>query len=160
MAFFRPRFCESVKMFPRTLDANVMCPVSKNMIMHFCFLNWIIIKIFSLREKAYPLNNVKSFYFCCFAKCSKRRTSSVLLATNISAQLRNTVKRTMLLQFHKRKYSEIVTIYMDYKITCWKNMAFIKINLKRIWCPSLLKSHCRFQTVANWQSADRDRARA
>lgn len=123
---------KALRLLPRTLDANVMCPVSKNMIMHFCFLNWIIIKIFSLREKAYPLNNVKSFYFCCFAKCSKCRTSSVLLATNISAQLRNTVKRTTLLQFHKRKYSEIVTIYMDYKITCWKNMAFIKINLKRI----------------------------
>lgn len=127
-----PVFVKALRLFPRTLDANVMCPVSKNMIMHFCFLNWIIIKIFSLREKAYPLNNVKSFYFCCFAKCSKRRTSSVLLATNISAQLRNTVKRTTLLQFHKRKYSEIVTIYMNYKITCWKNMAFIKINSKRI----------------------------
>lgn len=33
--------------------------------------------------------------------------------------------------FTKENNSEIVTTYMDYKIACWKNMVFIKINLKR-----------------------------
>lgn len=107
-------------------------PSQKNMIMHFCFVNWIIIKIFSLREKAYPLSNVKSFYFCCFAKCSKVTLHLYYKLQIFLPGYAIQLKEQRCYSFTKENNSEIVTTHMDYKIACWKNMVFIKINLKRV----------------------------